>query len=226
VYTDSYDITDVSYEGMHFHVFMDNWPATTSLNPMNAMMDRPESSQAVFNVNTPSEMLVKHDFIRYLSKKLFNTPMGTDLFSNQSALLNNLNSIGEIVSQDISAALWKYATTSSRPVPADVTSGFILDPVTGFKATTGDLPTEDNLGFILTNKLLEELPQRFNNLQLGPTNLFRLPILAGDSISFAFIINPSPGQNQVTGVPPFGGRSYRIKIVIDDGSHLNTIPTD
>lgn len=226
VYTDSDQITDISYEGMHYHIFMDNWPAGLRLNPMNAMMDRPESANALFNASTPSEMLVKHDFIRYLSQKLFNTPMATDLFSNESELLNHFNSLGELVYQDISATLWKYATTSSTPVPQDVTSGFIINPVTGLKATTNDLPTLDNLGFVLTNKLLETLPHRVNNLQLGPTNLFRLPILAGDTISFTFTINPCPGQNELTGVPPFEGRTYKIRIVIDDGSHINTIPTD
>ena len=226
VYTDSDQITDISYEGMHYHIFMDNWPGTLRLNPMNAMMDRPESANALFNASTPSEMLVKHDFIRYLSQKLFNTPMATDLFSNESELLNHLNSLGEVVYQDISATLWKYATTSSRPVPEDVTSGFIINPVTGLKATTNDLPTLDNLGFVLTNKLLETLPHRVNNLQLGPTNLFRLPILAGDTISFTFTINPCPGQNELTGVPTFEGRTYKIRIVIDNGSHINTIPTD
>ena len=226
VYTDTDNITDISYERMHFHVFMDHWPANPRLNPMNAMMDRLESSNAIFNVNTPSEMLVKHDFIRYLAQKLFNTPMGTDLFSNQSELLNSLHSLGEKVYQDISASLWKYATTSSRPVPADVTSGFILDPVSGYKATTADLPTQDNLCFVMTNKLLETLPERFHNLQLDSKNLFKLPILAGDSISFVVTVNPTPGQNNITGVAPFGARSYQIKIVIDDGTHANTQPTD
>lgn len=226
VYTDSNEITDISYEGLHYFVFAENWPSTLRLNPMNAMMDRPESANALFNAYNPSEMLVKHDFIRYLALKLFNTPMATDLFSNEGELLDHLNSLGELVYQDISASIWKYATTSSRPVPQDVTSGFIINPHTGLKATTNDLPTLDNLGFVLTNKLLELLPHRVNNLQLDSRNLFRLPILAGDTISFTFTLNPSPGQNELTGVPPFEGRSYKIKIVIDDGSHVNTIPTD
>lgn len=225
VYTDSNEITDISYEGMHYHVFMDNWPANPRLNPVNAMMDRPESANALFNASIPSEMLVKHDFIRYLSQKLFNTPMATDLFSNEGELLNHLNSLGELVYQDISATLWKYATTSSRPVPQDVTSGFVISH-TGLKATTNDLPTLDNLGFVLTNKLLETVPYRFNNLQLDSRNLFRLPILAGDTISFTVTINPCPGQNELTGVPPFNGRTYKIRIVIDNGSRINTIPTD
>ena len=225
VYTDSNEISDISYEGMHYHVFAKDWPYTVRLNPVNAMMDRPESANTLFNAYNPSEMLVKHDFIRYLALKLFNTPMATDLFSNEGELLNNLNSLGELVYQDISASIWKYATTSSRPVPQDVTSGFIISH-TGLKATTTDLPTLDNLGFVLTNKLLEVLPQRFNNLQLDSRNLFRLPILAGDTISFTFTLNPSPGQNELTGVPPFEGRTYKIKIVIDNGSHVNTIPTD
>jgi hypothetical protein len=40
-------------------------------------------------------MLVKHDFIRYISN-LFNTPYGTDLFSNETELITDLNNLGDI----------------------------------------------------------------------------------------------------------------------------------
>lgn len=227
VYTNSDVISDISYDRLHFFVFADKWPSTTHINPVNAMMDQPLSSNPMLSVGIPNEMLVKHDFVRYLSNELFNTPMGTDLFSNQTELLNNLDAIGETVyQQDISAGLWKYAATSSRPVPADVNSGFIIDHTTGLKATTADLATEDNLCFVLTNKLLEVFPERFSNLQLNSQNLFHVPILAGDILTFVITINPAPDQNTLTGVPPFGGRSYQIKIVVDDGSHLNTQPID
>jgi hypothetical protein len=41
-------------------------------------------------------MLVKHDFIRYISNNLFNTPYGTDLFSNETELITDLNNLGDI----------------------------------------------------------------------------------------------------------------------------------
>jgi hypothetical protein len=40
-------------------------------------------------------MLVKHDFIRYISNNLFNTH-GTDLFSNETELITDLNNLGDI----------------------------------------------------------------------------------------------------------------------------------
>jgi hypothetical protein len=46
------------------------------------------------------------------------------------------------------------------------------------------------------------------------------------NINFNYIVNPAPDQNELTGVPPFPGRPYRIKIIVDDGSHSNTQPVD
>jgi hypothetical protein len=56
---------------------------------------------AVVTTNSKSvaylkEMLVKHDFIRYISNNLFNTPYGTDLFSNETELITDLNNLGDI----------------------------------------------------------------------------------------------------------------------------------
>jgi hypothetical protein len=225
--TDSIDIADISSSDLHYFIFMNRWPATTVLNPVNGMMDQPNSWSPILNVGTPNKMLVKHDFVRYLASKLFNTPQAVDLFNNESALINSLNTLGDYAYQtDISAGLWKYATTASTPVPADTNQGFMVDYVTGLKCTTADLTTDANLCFILANKLLELTPQRFKTINVDAQGLFPLPILAGDTINFLTKIHPVSGQNNLTGVSAFGGRTYQIKLVIDDGSHTNTTPVD
>ena len=224
---DSEDMNDISYTDIHYMIFMDRWPNTTVLNPVNGMMDQPLSWNPILNVGIPNKMLVKHDFLRYLSSKLFNTPQGVDLFNNESILISSLDTLGNYAYQnDISYALWKYATTASTPVSSDINQGFIIDPKTGLKATTGDMPTDANLCYIITNKLLQVHPDRFKNLTVDSNGLFSIPILAGDTINFLTQINPVSSQNNLTGVPVFGGRTYQIKLVIDDGSHTNTISID
>ena len=64
----------------------------------------------------------------------------------------------------------------------------------------------------------------FANLTPDRNNLISLPILNGDNICFNYTINPAPDQHALTGVPSFPGRVYKIKIVVDDGTHVNTIP--
>lgn len=227
VQTDSADITDASATDLHHYVFMNRWPSTTILNPVNAMMNEPLSYNPILNVGIPNKMFVKHDFLRYLASKLFNTAQGVDLFNNESALIGGLNSIGNTAyQQDISAALWKYATTSSYPTSPYQNGGFVVDPISGLKSTTSDISTDDNLCYIILNKLLQDTPERFKNIVVDANGLFPIPFLVGDTISFMTKINPVNGQNNLTGVAPFGGRSYQIKLIIDDGSNKNTIPID
>lgn len=224
IHTDSADMTDASTNDLLFLTFMDRWPTTTVLNPVNGMMDQYASSNALLQVGIADKMLVKHDFIRYLASELFNTAQGADLFNNESALITGLNALGEYAYQtDISSGLWKYATTSRTPTNG---TSFVIDPITGLKAATAHNTEKDNLGFLITNQLLMTYPERFNNIHVDGNGLFPAPILAGDTFLFATRIDPAPRQNELTGVPPFGGRTYQIKLIVDDGSHINTTPTD
>ena len=227
VRTDSKDLTDISSADLMHYVFMDRWPTRTRLNPVNGMMDQTQSQNAMISAGiAANKMLVKHDFIRYLASKLFNTPQGADLFNNESDLISNLNSLGEIsYQQDISAALWKYSTTSIENVYSDGgDEGFVLDSVTGLKATTNDMVSNENLCYVMLNQLLETNPERFNDITTDASGVFPLPILEGDSINYSLKINPIANQNTLTGVPEFGGRVYHIKVVIDDGTNTITNP--
>jgi len=227
VQTDSIDIADSLASDLHHYIFMDRWPITTVLNPVNGMMDKSLSYNAIMNVNNPPKMLIKHDFMRYLSTKLFNTPQGVDLFNNETEMINGLNSIGyQAYQQDISASLWKYATTSTYPTTPYASGGFVVDPITGLKSTTGDITTDDNICYILLNRLLEIRSERFKNIVVDANGLFPLPLLIGDTLNFTFTINPASGQNNLTGVPTFGGRKYQIKLIIDDGTNTNTTQID
>ena len=107
-------------------------------------------------------------------------------------------------------------------------TGFILDTVTGLKATTNDNTSDENICWVLLNQLLESKPERFNNIgnTIDASGVFPLPILEGDTISFTFSISPASNQHQLTGVSEINPREYQIKIVVDDGSGINTLPID
>ena len=219
--SDSWDFNDISASDIRYFIHMDQWPSDLLINPVNAMLDSPGSSNAILQVGIPNRMLVKHDFIRYLALKLFNTASGVDLFNNEVDLVTALNTMGDASFQaDISGTLWKYATTSSRAVDS---TEFILDASSNLKCTTDNLTSNENICRELFNQILNNNKNRFSDVVFDGYNQASLPIIAGDSISYKFTVHPATNQNTLTGVPAFGGRSYRIKLIVDNGVGTNTV---
>jgi hypothetical protein len=231
---DSYDVDDISSTDIRYYTFMDQWPESLLINPVNAMMDATDSLNAMIRDTSiaSNRNLVKHDFLRYLAKKLFNTPQGVDLFNNESELITTLNTLGNTSFQDdISGTLWKYSTDSTDTA-ALATTGFI-DGLNAKKATTNDFTGEDNVSRELFQQILSKSPSRFSDISgagilIDGTGTAYIPINSGDSISYKFILNPAADQNALTGVDAFGGRSYQIKLIVTDDSatNTNTVVTD
>lgn len=210
--SDSFDIDDLSSSDIRYFTYMSNWPAGLVINPVNAMLDKNDSRTPIIDVGIPNKMLVKHDFIRYLALRLFNTSSGVDLFNNETELISHLNSMGYASYQnDISGTLWKYATTASTAVD---NTNFILDATADAKCTTDHFTTNENICRELFNQILHANKQRFSDISPNTLGVRSLPILNGDSISYRFTVFPKAGQNNITGVPAFGGRSYRIKLLV------------
>jgi hypothetical protein len=225
----SWDISNNIPSGeLHYYVHADQWPTNLALNPSNSMLDQPGSQNALLQVGIPNEMLVKHDFVRYLASKLFNTPLGTDLFSNQTELLNDLDAKGHYIWQnDISANLWRYSTDKTSSSDID-NIGILVDASSNQLCTTDNFTSNTNLTRELFQQLVAVQDTRFANTVLDPhTNQAPIPFIVGDSISYLYTIIPADGQETVTGVSPFGGRSYRIVLQIVAAENVvNTLPID
>lgn len=223
----AYDISDNLPSGeMHYFVHADEWPTDVIINPSDSMMDKAGSANAIITVPLATEMLVKHDYIRYLALKLFNTAMGTDLFSNEGALLGDLNAKGLVAWTDISTNLWKYSSTNTTTTIDNM--GILIDPSSNELCTTDHLTAQDNLCRELYQQLIytQSGRSRFQSVLLDGNNQAPIPFYAGDSISFLYTIHPAAGQNEITNVPAFGGRAYRIKLQIVSSGASNTVPTD
>lgn len=103
--SDSFDVNNVDASDIKYYVYMNAWPADLSLNPANAhtLGNTPiltNSADVVAKRN-----FVKHDFVRYLAYKLFNTAYGVDLFSNEDELLSDLVTKGATAASNIITAL-------------------------------------------------------------------------------------------------------------------------
>tara|TARA_B100001175_G_scaffold79656_1_gene66657 strand:+ start:3204 stop:5699 length:2496 start_codon:yes stop_codon:yes gene_type:complete len=210
VRTSETDISNISYSELLHFIHMDQWPTNLILNPFNAVMNNDDAILSFWN---SSKMTVKHDYIRYLSQKLFNNPHCVSMFNNETQLVNSIENIGsEIYQSDISSVFWKFSTDSSH-----TQDGFIYDSVTGKKATNNTIITNDNICRQLLNTILQNAFSRFDNIAdvMDSSGVFPLPILQGDTISFETSLNPTETQHLLTSTNDFGGRTYKIKLIIN-----------
>jgi len=229
--SNDWDISNNIPKGaLHYYIDASKWPTDLTLNPANGMMDQTglgASSGAIDHNNKDrQELLVKHDFIRYLALRLFNTPLGADLFSNQSEMLNDLTTKGNTHWQtDISANLWKYDVNSTSVSTDDIR--FLIDGSSNKFCTTDNYTENDNITRELFQQIVKAQHARFENVTLDQFNQAPIPFIHGDSISYKFTINPADHQEDLTGVPKFGARVYRIKLNIFDHDTIpiyNTVP--
>jgi len=239
--SDSYEFSDLSNADINYYVFSSHWPSgfdssysysASNFNPANAMLDY---TSAVGGINStgaiaatqvsgdpiPSnKMMVAHDFVRYLAEKLFSTHMGVDLFNNQVTLLQHLRVLCAGGTADASGT-WQDVVTKVREVSVTGTHPTLQTDASGNKYMSNSDTTIDNLSRVLATQMMEYDPDRFHTIEA--TGLPQpLPFKAGDSISFKLTIHPAPGQNNLTGVAAFGGRSYLITLNLVD-SASNTV---
>jgi len=224
--TNAWDISNnIPIGSLHYFLNAGEWPTSQTLNPAHAMLDQPTSKDAIHLYGKPSESLVKHDFIRYLALRLFNTPLGADLFSNQSEMLDDLTAKGNTHWQnDISANLWRFDINRTTDID-DIR--FLIDASSNQFCTTDNYTANDNITRELFQQIVTSQDARFRNVVLDQYNQAPIPFIHGDSISYKFTINPAPDQEKVTGVAPFGARVYRIRLNIFDSNItpiVNTAP--
>jgi hypothetical protein len=201
------DSTDTLY-----YVKMDRWPTTGILNPVHAMMDHSDSENPIATGDSngtyvDNRMLVKHDFVRYLALKLFNTYQGVDLFSNEDAMKEDLAEKGAAAWASISGDL--HTANGNNPMTnSDDTNNFSRQLLEQIINNDRDrLISDASAGTIDASNVVQAMP-----------------LVDGDTISFKITLKAATGQHNLTGVSAIGDRTYKIKLVL--GSGTNTTPTD
>lgn len=233
--TDAVNINDLSSQDIKFYVDMARWPTNylPQVNPANAMMDiTGHSTGAISNVSginslpyDHNKQLVKHDFLRYVAQRMFNTYQAVDLFQNQLEVIQNIESVCDGSAPghswyDISKSLHSVAINGTNP-------GLLLDQ-NGEKYMTVASTSADNLCRELFTQIVGSAASRFE----GGTILnggVRQPLLFldGDSINFNLTINAAAGQNSVNNLtgPVIPSRTYTIKIVMISPTDVTNVHT-
>jgi hypothetical protein len=153
--------------------------------------------------------LVKHDFIRYIAYKLFNTIHGVDLLSNESDLLGNIEYYGEVARVGIMSVLDTVGALS-----ADITMS--LDG-SGNRYLTNTNTDNTNISRELLRQIALNVPERLTALDAsGGGVILSVPFVENDTLNIKVIVAPSPNQHTLTNVnaAPIPSRSYNIKLIM------------
>jgi hypothetical protein len=152
---------------------------------------------------------MKNDYISHLAKQLFNTERGVSLFINKEGLINNF--------QIKCHAFWTNIINNCI-IPIDVSNAVNGTDDLGRKYLTNDTNTFVNLTRELILKMIyDDSGNRFYDLDnLDPTtNLYKVPFLVDDKISFLLTIHSDPNQTSIIGEKPgrpVNDRVYKISL--------------
>ena len=213
--SDSFDVNDTDASDIKYYVDMDNWPANLKLNPAHAHSLSVSPILENGGDIVAEKNLVKHDFVRYLSQMLFNTPHGVDLFSNEDALLSDLVTKGASAYTSIKASLdavnMSSAAAGSSPN----------------KYSTNAQNTTANFSRELLRQVAHHAAARFAGIS-NVTTIQSVPLAVDDTISFKTSISPYPAQHTLTERPnSFNTRVYEIKLVLKaDVDATNVAPVE
>lgn len=195
------DITlDASF--VYYYVNKSPWTnLTTVVNPSNGIVT---SNFYVANDN------VSKDFIRDLARQLFGTYLGADMFTNEDAVVSDINDKCASVAASIGTLIGSIDKTTGT------LSGMVTD-ASGDKYLKDNSSTS-NISREMFNILMTSAPGRFvdisgnynyNSVQDG---FYKMPIIAGDTISFKLTVNPAADQRTKvpTGSSVINERTYTV----------------
>lgn len=205
--TDSFDVTNDAADDIKYYVHRDSnaWPTNLKLNPANAAMVIDGAEMLSSAAATKNKL--KHDFVRYLAFRLFNTIHGVDLFSNEEELLASLVSGGRTARLAIEAKLNDVAATNNAISGPDASNNYY---------TTNAVDTSANICRVLIRQLIHSAPDRFDNLSIDNSgNPISVPLEDGDNLNFKVTVEAASSQETlVPGVSPIVPRSYGVKIIL------------
>lgn len=199
-------------DDVHCYVNTDGWPSMlTDLNAMNGTIS---VAQGAFVDND----VISKDFLRNVAQGLFGTHLGVDLFTNETTIRENLEVQTETLATNIKGQITDVGIGGKNQYLVTDTSGnkYFPDPPTDGSPGPG---TQDVTRALLL-QFLQHAPGRFSDLETqyqieNKPGFYKIPFLAGDSVSYAVTIHPHNEQNSNvnTGTNAIQ-RKYRVKLIL------------
>jgi hypothetical protein len=230
--TDAQEVVASAFDEIKFYVKTDTWASNVAkphLNPANAQMDPEyksgvdgEGSQPISDLKgnyANNKQFVCHDYLRYLSKGLFGTVQGVDLFQNQKELLENIRKNCydlvwslEGASSTIGAAMKRVDMDG----PSNTSLSILHVDSDGKYYSSGADTDSQNICRIITEQIMYSDPSRFATQTDNIIGLQSVPFEEDDELHFVITIKAAETQEALTSVTPIVDHSYLIKLVVKE----------
>jgi hypothetical protein len=203
--SDSNDFTDAAAEDVKYYVYSAN-SELLKLNPAHAKV----VTGAQIPGATATTNLVKHDYLRFLAKDLFNTVHGVDLFNNEAALLSNVAFAGNEIMTTNNTRLTNISVTGTTSTGPD-----------NAHYMTNDTSSNLNICRVIMREIALRKPARFT-ASAGDTDISGIrsvPFVVGDTFSFKITVNADAEQHTIVRASgAVATRTYLIQLVLVNGT--------
>lgn len=201
--SDSVDFLNEEATDIKYYVYASEWSAAL-IHPANGIVT---TANAVGSI---AGATLKQDFVRHIALELFNTHHAVDLFTNEEALILDLETKCDEVN-----GLIKVQLDKSDSAAASKPTGMFGDAVPWHRKR--DDSVAENFSRTLFKQLLSVEPERLSQFTTGAdlSAIHPIPFKQGDSISFKLIVNAADHSaifGEVDTAPTVDARSYKIKL--------------
>lgn len=203
------DITSLPFDSSFVSYYTDvsKWPTTVSATPIRDTLN-PTNGTVIANYFVTGDNMAK-DFVRELGRQLFGTYLGADLFTNEDAVVTDIQSQCATIS----------VTIENKIKSVDVHFGGALCSGVADDLYVQDNTSDSNICREMWLQLMHAAPTRFVNVTSlayagKPLGNYHIPFVAGDTLNFKVTVSPSSGQRAAvaTGTNALTSRTYMIKL--------------
>lgn len=157
---------------------------------------------------------IAESFLRHTANGLFGTHLGVDLFTNETAVRAGIEASTLSLAQSINTDLAAVGINGTDADLAGTTGGkYLDDDISGTKNVTRELINQLITDSVSVTRF-EDISTNYSYSSKG-AGFYHVPLVAGDTLSYAVTIFPDPSQNALVAT---GGtatsRKFRVKLVL------------
>lgn len=157
---------------------------------------------------------IAESFLRHTANGLFGTHLGVDLFTNETSVRAGIEASTLSLAQSINTDLAAVGINGTDADLAGTTGGkYLDDDISGTKNVTRELINQLITDSVSVTRF-EDISTNYSYSSKG-AGFYHVPLVAGDTLSYAVTIFPDPSQNDLVAT---GGtatsRKFRVKLVL------------
>lgn len=157
---------------------------------------------------------IAESFLRHTANGLFGTHLGVDLFTNETSVRAGIEASTLALAQSIHTDLTAVGISGTDTDLSGSSGTFYFhDDISGTKNVTRELINQLITDSVSVTRF-EDISTNYSYSSKG-AGFYHVPLVAGDTLSYAVTIFPDPSQNDLVAT---GGtatsRKFRVKLVL------------